>query len=165
MKRIFFLILLSFFACKNDTETSIVKDVKAPTIVNFDDKLAFGDFKKLNLDDKCANLLDPRNTAEDERTSVINSWSSFHKKVTVFLEQENFKWEIPDSTISIYNRIYFNKNGTINYYVFNINNPSVTAEKKAEFEKVLEKFSRDVKLDLKREQEFAQCGKTRYINY
>jgi len=87
MKRIFFLILLSFFACKNDTETSIVKDVKAPTIVNFDDKLAFGDFKKLNLDDKCANLLDPRNTAEDERTSVINSWSSFHKKVTVFLEQ------------------------------------------------------------------------------
>ena len=60
---------------------------------------------------------------------------------------------------------YLDKNGTINYYVFNILNPSVSEEKKLEFEDILFKFSKDVQLELQRDQQFSQCGKTKYLNY
>ena len=38
-------------------------------------------------------------------------------------------------------------------------------EKRAEYEKVLQKFSKEVKLDLKRTEKYAQCGKIKYLNY
>ncbi|OZV68175.1 hypothetical protein [Winogradskyella aurantia] len=159
------LMIIGFLGCKQKPSEEKIVEVKNPKVVNFDNKLAFNEFSKLNLDDKCVNLLDPTNTSEAERKSVINSWSNFHKNVTRFLKEEKFDWEVADSTISIYNRIYFDKNGNINYYVFNINNPSITEEKKAEFENVLLKFSKDVQLDLQRNQAFSQCGKTTYVNY
>ena len=162
---LYLLILIGFLTCKQNPNEEKTENIKNPKVINFDNKLAFNDFSKLNMDDKCINLLDPRNTAEDERESVINSWSNFHKKVTKFLEEENFDWEVPDSTIRIYNRIYFDKDGNINYYVFNIKNPSISMEKKVEFENVLLKFSKNVQLELQRDQEFAQCGKTKYLNY
>lgn len=158
-------MIIGFLGCKHNPKEEKIADVKNPKVVNFDNKLAFNEFSKLNLDDKCVNLLDPSNTSEAERKSVFNSWSNLHKNVTRFLKEEKFDWEVPDSTISIYNRIYFDKNGNINYYVFNINNPSVTEEKKAEFENVLLKFSKNVQLELQRDQEFSQCGKTKYLNY
>ena len=162
---LFILFTIGIISCKQHHENNGIAENSEPQIVNFDDKVAFNSFSELNLDDTCVNLLDPRNTSESERTSVVNSWSNFHKKVTTFLKEENFEWEVPDSTITIYNRIYFHKNGTINYYVFNINNPSISEEKKAEFEKVLLKFSEEIRLDLQKDEPFSQCGKTKYINY
>ena len=162
---IIILLILGLLGCGQNSSKRNTKDISKPTVVNFDNKLAFGEFNQLNLDDKCVNLLDPRNTSDAEREAVINSWTNFHKKVNEFLEEENFSWEVPDSTISIYNRIYFDKNGNVNYYVFNINNPSITEDKKTEFENVLMQFSKNVKLELQRDQEFSQCGKTKYLNY
>ena len=158
-------MILGLLGCKQNPSEGKTENINNPKVIDFDNKLAFNDFSKLNLDDKCVNLLDPKNTSEAERESVINSWSNFHKKVSKFLLEEKFDWEVPDSTISIYNRIYFDKNGNINYYVFNINNPSISEGKKAEFETVLAKFSKSVQLELQRDQAFSQCGKTKYLNY
>jgi hypothetical protein len=134
-------------------------------VVNADNKLAFTEFGKLNLDSIYTNLLDPKNVSETEYKVVMDPWSEFHKKVYTFIKAENFKWEVPDSTISIVNKIYFDKNGTIDYYAFKILNPSIPSEKRVEFEKVLEKFSKKIMLDLKRDEQYAQCGKTKYLNY
>ena len=159
------VVMLGCFGCKQHSSEHKSETTKTPTVVNFDNKSAFREFNTLNLDDKCVNLLDPANTSETEREGIIRSWSNFHKQVNRFLEAENFDWGVSDSTISIYNRIYFDKNGTINYYVFNILNPSVSEEKKLEFEDILFKFSKDVQLELQRDQQFSQCGKTKYLNY
>ncbi|MCA0131712.1 hypothetical protein [Winogradskyella alexanderae] len=158
-------LMLLTLACKQNSSEDKTENTKEPNIINFDDKLAFADFSKLNLDEKCVNLLDPRNTSKTERERVIKSWSNFHKKINKFMKEEGFSWEVPDSTISIYNRIYFDKNGTVNYYVFNINNPSISELKKAEFKNVLSKFSKEVHIELQRAGQFAQCGKTKYLNY
>ena len=119
----------------------------------------------MNLDSTYTNLLNPRNVSESEYKIVAESWSEFHKKVSQFIKEENFKCEVSDSTITILNRIYFDKSGTIDYYTFKIRNTSVSAEKRAEYEKVLQKFSKEVKLDLKRTEKYAQCGKIKYLNY
>jgi hypothetical protein len=65
----------------------------------------------------------------------------------------------------MFSKIYFDKNGKVEYYVFNIKNASVTEDKKEQFRKVLSKFSKNIKLDIQREKAFAQCGKISYSNY
>ncbi|MFT7251234.1 MAG: hypothetical protein ACI9FW_000961 [Flavobacterium sp.] len=119
----------------------------------------------MNLDSTYTALLDRKNVSKSEYKIVVESWYEFHKKVAQFIKEENFKWEVPDSTITILNRIYFDKSGTIDYYLFRIRKLSVSAEKRTEYQKVLQKFSKEVTLDLKRTEKYAQCGKIKYLNY
>ncbi|MDA9056462.1 hypothetical protein N9K49_01270 [Flavobacteriaceae bacterium] len=156
--KILILIIIGFISCK---KTVVIKE---PKVVSGNDKTAYNALKKMNLDSTYTNLLDPRNVTADEYKLVAASWSGFHKKLSHFIKEENFKWEVPDSTITIMNRIYFDKNGTIDYYTFKIKNSSVTDEKIVEYKKVLQKFSENVKLDLKRTKNYAQCGKITYKN-
>ena len=153
------LLIIGLISCKQKTTE------KEPKVVSGTNEIAYNEIKKMNLDSTYTNLLNPRNVSESEYKIVAESWSEFHKNVSKFIEQEKFEWEVPDSTITILNRIYFDKNGNIDYYTFKIKNPSVSPEKIAEYEKALQKFSKEVKLDLKRNEKYAQCGKIKYINY
>jgi len=159
------LIIIGTISCKQKSTEKEPEFDNIPKVVNFDNKEAFDEFIRKNLDSIYTNLLDPRNVSELEYKGVTKSWSEFHQKVLKFIKEENFKWEVPDSTISIVNRIYFDKSGTIDYYSFRILNPSIPVEKKAEFGKLLQKFSKNIKLDLPRDSKYAQCGKTKYLNY
>lgn len=160
---ILILLIIGFISCKQTSKETVI--IIEPKVVSGNDKTAYNALKIMNLDSTYTNLLDPKNVTEDEYQIVSKSWSEFHKELSQFIKNENFKWEVPDSTITIMNRIYFDKNGTIDYYTFKIKNSSVTDEKIVEYEKVLQKFSRDVKLDLKRTENYAQCGKIKYTNF
>jgi len=138
---------------------------KAPKVVSFENKVAFDEMKKMNLDSIYSNLLNPRNVTESEYKVVIKSWSKFHQKVSKYIKEEKFTWEVQDSIIKISNRIYFDKNGNVEYYSFRIQNPNVTPEKRLEYEKLLLKFSEKEKVDLQRDNKFAQCGNIKYLNY
>lgn len=162
---IWILLIIGLISCKQKSTEKEIEIIKEPKIVSGNNEMAYNEIKKLNLDSTYTNLLDPRNVSESEYKIIAKSWSEFHKKVSQFIKEENFKWEVPDSTITIFNRIYFDKNGTIDYHTFRIKNPSVSDEKQAEYEKLLQKLSKEVKLDLKRSEQYAQCGKTKYLNY
>ncbi|UOB18477.1 hypothetical protein [Abyssalbus ytuae] len=159
------LFILAIISCKQKTTEKETPAMKEPTVVSLDDQLAFNELKKLKLDSTYTNLLDPRNVTEAEFKTVRKSWVEFHKKVSAFIKEENFKWEVPDSTIFIVNKIYFDKNGAIDYYAFRILNDSVPETKREEYEKVLQKFSKEIKINLQRDEQFAQCGNTKYLNY
>ncbi|HLV13749.1 MAG TPA: hypothetical protein VKY41_01115 [Xanthomarina sp.] len=159
------LLIIGLISCKQNSTEKVTEDIKEPKIVSANNEMAYNEIKKLNLDSTYTNLLDPRNVSEPEYKMVMKSWSEFHKNISQFLIDENFKWEVPDSTITIFNRIYFDKNGTIDYFTFKIKTPSVSDEKQTEYEKILLKFSKQVKLNLKRPEQYAQCGKTKYLNY
>lgn len=162
---IWILLIIGLISCKQNSTEKENKVIKEPKVVSGNNEIAYNEWKEMNLDSSYTNLLDPRNVTEAELKIVAKSWSEFHKNVSQFIKEENFKWEVPDSTITIQNRIYFDKNGTIDYYLFKIKNPSISAEKRAEYEKVLQKFSKKVKLDLNREEKYAQCGNIKYMNY
>jgi hypothetical protein len=164
---LFFSIIIGINSCKekNENKTQSNEVQKEPKIVNGINEIAYNEIKKMNLDSTYTDLLDRRNVSESEYKIVVESWYEFHKKVSQFIKKENFKWEVPDSTITILNRIYFDKSGTIDYYLFRIRNASVSAEKQTEYQKVLQKFSEEVTLNLKRVEKYAQCGKIKYLNY
>lgn len=162
---IWFFLIIGLISCKQNSTEKEIKAIKKAKVVSGNNEIAYNELKEMNLDSAYINLLDPRNVTEAEIKIVAESWSEFHKNVSQFIKEENFKWEVPDSTITIQNRIYFGKNGTIDYYLFKIKNPSVSAEKRAEYEKVLQKFSEEVKLDLNRDKKYAQCGNIKYLNY
>ena len=129
------------------------------------DKIKFEEFKKLNLDDSHVNLLNPKFSTKQEYTTIINSWRAFHQKVNTILSDNNFTWEIPDSTITVFNKIYFSKNGDVNYFLVNIINEKVTDSTKNIYIKLLENNLDKLNIDVVRENQFAQCGKVKYKNY
>ncbi|MCF6352855.1 MAG: hypothetical protein L3J06_07580 [Cyclobacteriaceae bacterium] len=166
MKNIVISCLITALVSCGNSSTGFSQGNKTnPKVINFDNKTDFNDYRKLNLDSLYPNLLDPGNSTQEQHKKVIQSWSEFHQQVSKFMKDENFTWDSPDSTISIVNKIYFNKNGTIDYFVFRILNPSIPDSKKIEFETVLQKFSKSIIMNLSRDSSYAQCGKTKHINY
>ncbi|NLA24739.1 MAG: hypothetical protein GX879_07210, partial [Bacteroidales bacterium] len=79
-----------------------------------------------------------------------------------FLSQNNFKWEKPTRC---FNRIYFNSDGTIDYFLFNFlgkaeDKPTKNVEK--EFQRLLNVFISDYKFPLTAKTKFVQCGPATY---
>lgn len=75
-----------------------------------------------------------------------------------FLAKNDFKWEKP---ASCFNRIYFNKNGGIDYYIFSFRGtpeekPSPDQEK--EFTRLVNLFIQDYRIGMTADQPFAQCS-------
>ena len=127
------------------------------------DKALVEEYEKLNLDATHPNLLNPQ-VSENEHDAVVKSWSELHQRIGSYLSQKGFDWGTEAPTISIVHKIYFDQDGKITSYFFNVLNPAVEAEKKKEFAQLLTDFAQENSIALKREENFAQCGKTRYEN-
>ncbi len=156
---ILIFILLVFNGCQQKT----IK--RSSIIVSSSDSIHYNKIKKMNLDSAYSDLLNRKNLIDSERTIVYKAWSEFHKKLSKYVKQVKFDWEVPDSTITIFNRVYFDKNGYVDYYKFKIKNSSISTKKIKEYEKILQKFCKKEKLDIERPEKFAQCGTIIFQNY
>lgn len=149
-------VFLWILSCTNNEKGSVV---------GFHDKIAFNDFKKLLLDETHKNLLNPNVSNKEEYPTIINSWKNFHGKVNAILKDNRFTWNVPDSTITVVNKIYFNANGEVNHFFVNIRNKNIDKETKDLYVQLLTDNLKELSIDLKREEQFAQCGKVKYQNY
>lgn len=81
-----------------------------------------------------------------------------------FLKENKFIWDKPTRC---FNRIYFDTDGTIDYFIFNFlgkeadDKPSEIQQ--AEFERLLNEFIKDYKIDITAKIKFAQCSPTTYM--
>ncbi|MFY7669579.1 hypothetical protein ACOSP6_00690 [Tenacibaculum sp. MEBiC06402] len=150
-----FVLFLSFFSCKKEKNR----------VVGFHDSVAISSLQKLQLDDSYINLLNPSFSKKEEYQAIIKSWSNFHNNVNEILTENEFSWGVPDSSITVVNKIYFTKNGKVNNFLVNIKNENVTLETKNEYVKLLNNNLNKLSIDLKRDKQFAQCGKVKYKNY
>ena len=175
------LITIGINSCKQKIEnkTESNKTQKEIGVFNFDnetnlsknDSITFDlhnkeDLKKyraLNLDENHPNLLDPEISLGNFE-SVKQSWINLHKGIDTYLTANNFDWEIENSSISIFHKIYFHPDGKIKYYFFNIRNTAVTPTKRIEYAKLISDFAKANWIEFSSSHQFAQCGKTRYIN-
>ncbi len=151
---VFFLIIF-IFSCSKENEGAVV---------NLQSEAAINKVKKLDLDTKYKNLLNPEFTTDEEYKEVTKSWGDFHKQVGKILKENDFDWGIKDSSVKILNKIYFNKDGEVNYIIFRVMNENVTYDKKEAYEKLLSENITKLKIDLKRNEKFAQCGNVKYLN-
>lgn len=99
---------------------------------------------------------------ETEQNSMQKAYIQLLQDFGRFLSSNNFKWERPTRC---FNRIYFNSDGTTDYFLFNFlgdtsYKPSEKNEK--EFKRLLNLFISDYKLSLTAKTPFVQCSPTTY---
>lgn len=163
--KITFLLLFIFglFVC-NGQESTYSNKENQPQVINRDNLDAVKKFREMDLDSFYDDLLNPNNVSEAERKEVVKSWSDFHKKIIAYLKESNFDWNSDEESIRINNRIYFEKDGSVNYYVYKIENSTISEQTKQEFHSVLERFVSENKINFTKDKVFAQCGMVEYTN-
>lgn len=167
----FFTIIalsLFFYSCqgnvKQNKEEKSIEQIAPAQVYNVDNTPELEEFRKLNMDESHPNLLDPRNSKEQHDT-VISSWRGIHQQIGVFLADNNFDWGTEDSTVQIIHKIYFHPTGEIKTHVFKVMNPDISTQKQEEFGQLLSAFSEKHSIAFSQDKPFAQCGKTRYVNF
>lgn len=95
----------------------------------------------------------------EEQAELQKAYIKLIKDLASFLKTNHFKWEKPTRCI---NRVYFNPNGKIDYFLYNFPQDQITPEKENEFARLLNLFIKDYKFSLTAHENFAQCSPINY---
>ncbi len=98
-----------------------------------------------------------------EQKSMFDAYTKLLQDFGKFLNTHQFKWDHPTRC---FNRIYFNTDGTIDYFLFNfLGKPSdkLSEAKEKEFTQLLNTFIKDYQIPLKAKSKFAQCSPSTYM--
>jgi hypothetical protein len=97
---------------------------------------------------------------EEEREAWSNEYINFLKSFGKFLSENDFLWDNPTRC---FNRIYFNSDGAIDYFLFRfIEENSISEEREKEFHRLLNLFIQDYKLSITASVKYVQCGPVTY---
>lgn len=101
---------------------------------------------------------------EKEQESMGKAYIKLLQDLGKHLSDNNFHWDKPTRC---FNRIYFNPDGTIEYFLFNFIGKSIeerpSDEQQEMFKKLLNDFIKHYKIDMKADTKFAQCSPTTYM--
>ena len=100
---------------------------------------------------------------EKEQEVFGVAWINYLKELGKFLSSNNFKWDKPTRC---FNRVYFNSDGTVAYFLFNFtgkNEEKLSDENQIKFQLLLNKFIQNNKISMVADSKFAQCGPTTYM--
>ena len=90
-----------------------------------------------------------------------DGYISLLKELSQYLKENNFKW---GKTTKCFNRIYLNKIGEIDYFLFNFKPGEIDNKKEKEFERLLGNFVQKYKFPLTNVSNFAQCSPVTYMD-
>jgi hypothetical protein len=93
--------------------------------------------------------------------SLQKAYVLFIQDLAGYLKKNNFKWE---KQIKCFNRIYFDKDGKVDYFLYNFAKDEIPAKKEAEFARLLNLFIQDHKFTLTAKEGFAQCSPIKYAD-
>ncbi len=77
-----------------------------------------------------------------------------------YLKRNNFDWEKPTNG---FNRIYFHKDGSIDFFLYNFRPGQLTEEQEKKFAELLSGFIKDHHFALSADKDFAQCSPVTYM--
>lgn len=92
------------------------------------------------------------------KQKYFKSWRKLLQDFGNYLKENDFKWT--DST-KVFNKVYFAKNGTIDYFMYNIHG-DLSKEKRQKFKKLLNDFINNYSFQMTANVKFTQCGKAVY---
>ena len=94
-----------------------------------------------------------------QEKEFYDAYISLLKDLNKYLNKNNFTW---DKSTRCFNRIYLNKSGEIDYFLFNFRPGEIDNQKEKEFEKLLGQFIKTYKFPLTNKNNFAQCSPVTY---
>jgi len=95
----------------------------------------------------------------NKQQEFIQAYKKTLQDLAAFLKSNNFSW---GKQTKCFNRIYFNKDGGIDYFLYNFGKDEITPEKQARFDGLLNRFIKDYRFTMKATTGFAQCSPVRY---
>lgn len=97
----------------------------------------------------------------DKQTEFIKAYQTTLQDLGKFLKANNFTW--PKQT-RCFNRIYFNNDGHIDYFLYSFSKGELTEAQETRFNVLLNEFIKDYKFPLAAKTKFSQCSPVTYNN-
>lgn len=95
----------------------------------------------------------------DQQNEYIQAYYALIRDLTSYLNTNDFRW---GGQTRCFNRIYFNPDGTIEYFIYEFEEGEISDERKEQFEQLLNEFIVDTKFPLSKNVRFAQCSPVNY---
>ena len=95
---------------------------------------------------------------ESEKNAMQDAYSKLLIDLSEFLSEHHFVWE---EQVKCCSRIYFNTNGTIDYFLYNfpdLPEKKSPAGKEAEFNLMIKNFIKDYHFAIEIKEKFGQCS-------
>lgn len=108
---------------------------------------------------KSAIHSDPTLAVFQNQEEVVTAYQSLLQDFGSFLAENNFRWE--QNTTS-FNRIYFDADGSIDYFLYQFRGTQLSEEKQARFNDLLNQFIQTYRFPLTANLKFAQCSPVTY---
>lgn len=90
----------------------------------------------------------------------IAAYQQLLQELVSYLKSNGLVWEKP---IRGFNKIYFDKSGKIDYYLYNLKPDQLTSDQEKTFDALLKKFVASHTFSLKAPVNFAQCSPVTYM--
>lgn len=90
----------------------------------------------------------------------VSAYQGMLQELGKYLKANNFMWDKPTKG---FNRIYFDKTGKIDYFLYSFRENQLTKEQEKLFGELLSKFITDYRFPLKAQTGFAQCSPVTYM--
>ncbi len=151
MKKIILCLLSSFFVCSLCGQTAIsINEAKKQGIT----------FESLDSIYTSAISDGTKSCVFENSEEVLNAWYKMISDVSSFLVKNK---EMLNININTFQRVYFNKDGKIDYYLFNIRNLDELTEGEVQlFTDLLNEFVKDYQFPLSADKGFSQCGSAKF---
>ncbi len=146
----FILLLTPLFSCAQKIATTFQKATKNKGI------------RIEQLDSTYQSALNDDSTKAvfvGQEKEFYEGYVSMLQALGKHLTANNFKW---DKATRCFNRIYFNKDGEIDYFLFNFYPGQIEPDKEKEFEKLVNTFVQTYTFPLPADKKFAQCSPVTY---
>jgi len=96
-----------------------------------------------------------------EQGQYIKYYQEYLGDLGHYLAEQGFKWERPRWC---FNKIYFNEEGKVDYFLYNFRPGEITDEMAVEFQKHLENFVKESEFPAKPNSAFSQCSPVTYAD-
>jgi hypothetical protein len=131
------------------------------------ESMTFKQAQKIGISQKLDSLYrggihsDSTKAVFKNQKAYIESYQKFMFQLADFLAKNNFKW---GKQVRCFNKIYFSKQGTVDYFLYNFKEGEITPEQEKEFGNLIHKFIQQAKFGLKTDIQFAQCSPVKYTD-
>ena len=101
---------------------------------------------------------------DSEQVNLQKAYIKLLQDFGKFLSYNNFKWDKPTKC---FNRIYFNADGTIDYFLYNFlgkQEDKLSEERQKEFNELLNQFIKEYRFTMTAKVKFSQCSPTTYMS-
>ncbi|SDE19942.1 hypothetical protein SAMN05216464_104313 [Mucilaginibacter pineti] len=95
----------------------------------------------------------------DNEKHLITAYTAMIQDLNGYLNKNDFKW---GGKVHIFNRIYFEPDGSISYYLVNLAPTGLNEERQARFLALVSAFIQDYKINITAKTGFAQCSPITY---